>query len=61
MKTNQVKVKKNIGDFNRALKEGFAVNLYDCDENEMWLVMPDSVSKETLISMAEQKQFVVVG
>lgn len=38
--TSQIKVVKNEGDFKRAMEAGFAVNLFECSENEMWLVLP---------------------
>lgn len=42
----RVKVIKNTGDFDRALRAGFAVNLFECRTNEMWLVLPSGYSQE---------------
>lgn len=37
---SRVKVRKNEGDFDKALKQGFGVNLHECFDNEMVLVLP---------------------
>lgn len=37
---SRVKVRKNEGDFDKALKQGFGINLHECSDNEMILVLP---------------------
>jgi len=48
MKDFKVKVVKPADGFNKALKEGFAVNTHDCSPSELWLCMPH---RETLVNM----------
>lgn len=38
--TSQIKVVKNEGDFKRAMEAGFAINLFECSETEMWIILP---------------------
>lgn len=38
--TSKIKVVKNEGDFKRAMDAGFAVNLHECADNEMWIILP---------------------
>lgn len=37
---SRVKVVKREGDFDRALGQGFAINLHECSDSEMVLVLP---------------------
>jgi len=42
MRSNEsrVKVHKGEGDFDKALSQGFAINLHECSADEMILVLP---------------------
>ncbi len=63
MNTNDIRVKviKNSGDFDRAVKCGFAVNLFECLDDEMWLVLPSTCTKEQLIDAARKNKFDIIS
>lgn len=53
----RVKVIKNSGDFERAMRAGFAVNLYECRTNEMWLVLPSGYTEELALKAVADHKF----
>jgi hypothetical protein len=57
MEVFKVKVVKNNGDFDKALKQGFAINNYACKESEMWLCMP---SERSLMSLIKKHDWSVI-
>lgn len=57
--TSQIKVVKNEGDFKRAMEAGFAINLFECSDAEMWLVLP--MEKADMKMYAEHHGFTPVA
>jgi hypothetical protein len=57
--TSQIKVIKEEGDFKRAMECGFAVNLHNCSDSEMWIVLP--IKDADMRQMATQYNFVPVS
>ena len=54
----RVKVIKGVGDFEKALKQGFAVNLHNCSDGEMILVLP--VDKGSMNHYLKKHGWVIV-
>lgn len=53
------KVVKNQGDFDRACDLGYGINFYNCEKDEMWLILP--VDKATMTFCLNKDKFELLG